>query len=99
MNLDTNIILFVGMADSPHFQKWLFFTRQVFPKKQLLVFPSDRPKFMFLEKEFDMQLLINQIKFFKLFPINRINFAIYFILDKLFGMKWRAFSCKIHYSI
>ena len=45
IDLNMNVILLVGMADSPHFAKWLQATRQEFPGRKILVYPSDRPRF------------------------------------------------------
>jgi glycosyltransferase involved in cell wall biosynthesis len=88
--LDQNKILLVGMVDSPHFHKWLSAIFTALPSKQVLIFPSDRPRFsdkkvvLSVEKQRFMQV-------FKLFPTTRINFVLYYVLDILFGLKWRAY--------
>ena len=39
--LDLNLILLVGMADSPHFIKWLTIMEQELPERRIIIYPSD----------------------------------------------------------
>lgn len=91
LNLNIKVILLVGMIDSPHFVKWLQTTKQEFSGHKIVVFPSDRPRFR--EKRI---LLLNKNscrKFivFRLIPFEKLNFAAYFLLDSLFGIRWRSY--------
>jgi glycosyltransferase involved in cell wall biosynthesis len=86
--LNKNTILFVGMADSPHFQKWLSTTQQEFPNKTILVFPSDRPHFNSMNLRYKRKAFI---KVFRLIPHKKLNFALYYLLDIVIGIKWRAY--------
>jgi glycosyltransferase involved in cell wall biosynthesis len=88
--LNQNQILLIGMADSSHFQKWLKILQQEFPNKKILVFPSDRPRLTLDDLKFQKESK-KSTKVFRLFPQTKINFIFYFILDNLFGMKWRAY--------
>lgn len=88
--LDQNKILLIGMMDSPHFHKWLFAISKELPSKKILIFPSDRPRFIdkTVVRSVEKQKLI---KTFRLFPNTQINFVLYYVLDVLFGLKWRAY--------
>ena len=82
------------MADSPHFQRWLQATQNNFPTIKIWIFPSDRPR---LNKS-KLKLLRGKsakTKVFRLFPQHKINFAIYYVSDILFGMAWRSYL--LHY--
>ena len=88
--LDQNKILLIGMLDSPHFHKWLSAITKELPSKKVLIFPSDRPRF------FDKKVVMSTrkqkfIRIFRLFPNIQINFVLYYVLDILFGLKWRAY--------
>ena len=88
--LDQNKILLIGMLDSPHFHKWLSAITKELPSKKVLIFPSDRPR------SFDKKVVISTrkqkfIRIFRLFPNIQINFVLYYVLDILFGLKWRAY--------
>jgi len=88
--LNKDKILLVGMADSPHFQKWLRILRKEFPDKKFLVFPSDRPR-LTKAKLNDLKQGKNSIQIFRLIPIEQLNFISYYVLDIVFGHKWRAY--------
>lgn len=88
--LDQNKILLIGMLDSPHFHKWLSAITKELPSKKVLIFPSDRPR------SFDKKVVMSTrkqkfIRIFRLFPNIQINFVLYYVLDILFGLKWRAY--------
>ena len=88
--LDQNKILLIGMLDSPHFHKWLSAITKELPSKKVLIFPSDRPR------SFDKKVVMGTrkqkfIRIFRLFPNIQINFVLYYVLDILFGLKWRAY--------
>ena len=88
--LDQNKILLIGMLDSPHFHKWLSAITKELPSKKVLIFPSDRPR------SFDKKVVKSTrkqkfIRIFRLFPNIQINFVLYYVLDILFGLKWRAY--------
>ena len=87
-------LFLVGMADSPHFQRWLNTTQNNFPHIKIWVFPSDRPRLT----RGKLKLLRGsgaETKVFRLFPQHKINFIIYYVADILLGMPWRAFF--LHY--
>ena len=90
LRLNENNILLVGMADSSHFQRWLSVLQGEFPDKKILVFPSDRPHFT---KEKFKTLLGDEksTRVFKLLRNGRLNFMIYYLLDNLLGLRWRAY--------
>ena len=88
--LNKDKILLVGMADSPHFQKWLRILQTEFPEKKFLVFPSDRPR-LTKAKLNELKQFKKSIRIFKLFPIEKLNFISYYVLDIVFGHKWRAY--------
>ena len=86
----SDTILIVGMLDSPHFQTWLTGVREEFPNRRLILFPSDRPG---LTKD-KAQKLVGEhknLKVFKLLPHWKLNFYAFAVLDKLFGLTWRAY--------
>ena len=88
--LDQNKILLIGMLDSPHFNKWLSAVSKELPSKKVLIFPSDHPRSV------DKKVLMSArkqkfIRIFRLFPNIQINFVLYYVLDILFGLKWRAY--------
>jgi len=91
IDLNMNVILLVGMADSPHFAKWLQTTRQEFPGRKILIYPSDRPRFK------DTRILLRKknrskdLVVFHLIPFKKLNFAFYFLLDNLIGIRWRSY--------
>ena len=88
--LDQNKILLIGMLDSPHFHKWLSAITKELPSKKVLIFPSDRPRFFY--KMVVMSTRKQKfIRIFRLFPNIQINFVLYYVLDILFGLKWRAY--------
>ena len=88
---DKNVIMLVGMADSPHFIKWLRTMYQEFPDRKIIIFPSDRPRFKYnsilsLKKNRRRNLIC-----FRLVPFKQLNFVLYFVLDNLIGIRWRAY--------
>ncbi len=89
--LNSGKILFVGMVDSPHFEKWIKTTREALPNKTLLIFPSDRPHFK--SNYFRHAPLLKElnIRIFRITRYQKLNFILYYILDTLAGNKWRAF--------
>lgn len=87
----TNKLLLVGMADSPHFQGWLKAVHEEFPHKVILIFPSDRPRFNNIIIERNKLEKISKAKIFKLHPNRRINFVLFYTLDLIFDLKWRAY--------
>ena len=89
-NLDKNVILLVGMVESSHFQRWLSITQQELPNRKILVFASDRPRFS-RSKLTDIKRGHRDTYLFKLLLHGKANFALYFIFDALFGLRWRAY--------
>ena len=90
LRLNENNILLVGMADSSHFQRWLSVLQGEFPDKKILVFPSDRPHFT-KEKFKTLRGDEKSTRVFKLLRNGRLNFMIYYLLDNLLGLRWRAY--------
>jgi glycosyltransferase involved in cell wall biosynthesis len=88
--LNYNKILLVGMADSSHFQKWLRVTQKEFPNREVLIFPSDRPR-LTKEKLRILQPPGKSTRVFRLFPHGKINFFLYYVLDNFLGLRWRAY--------
>jgi glycosyltransferase involved in cell wall biosynthesis len=84
-------ILLVGMLDSPHFQKWLKIVQQEFPARVLLVFPSDRPRLFTSNFRDNKDNFFTNTKVFRLFPNGKLNFILYYLLDLVFGTKWRSY--------
>jgi hypothetical protein len=91
LELDLNLILLVGMADSPHFIKWLTIMEQEIPERRIIIFPSDRPRFSHTQKSVYKKNRNRKLKVFKILPYNKLNFALYFLLDKLMGDQWRSY--------
>ena len=89
-NLSQNTILLVGMAESPHFQKWLNTLKQELPDKKLLVFPSDRPRFN-KKKLSSLKNGNKSTRIFRLLPNGQLNFIAYYFLDTIIGVRWRAY--------
>ena len=89
--LKRNRILLVGMLDSPHFQKWLKVVYQEFPKRKILIFPSDRPKSKLQEIRIRNNIDKQSILLFNIIPFRKLNFATYYVFDVLFGTKWRSY--------
>lgn len=88
--LNHKAILLIGMVDSPHFQKWIDTLREEFTDKDILIFPSDRPKLL-RYKEFTFKKRIARVNIFQLVPVRQLNFALYYLLDLLFLQRWRAY--------
>lgn len=88
--LNHNTILLVGMVDSPHFQKWINTLREEFTEKEILIFPSDRPRFLQIRDDTARKRFAS-VSIFKLVPGRKLNFALYYLLDLLFFQRWRAF--------
>jgi glycosyltransferase involved in cell wall biosynthesis len=88
--LNQSRILFVGMADSPHMRGWIIATKSEFPNLDLHLFPSDRPRFN-PEVGNSFSELKNFSKVFTISKNWKLNFAIYYTLDLLFGLRWRAY--------
>lgn len=91
LELDLNVILLVGMADSPHFIKWLITMEQEFPERRIIIYPSDRPRFRHTQNSLYKKNRNRKLKVFKILPYNKVNFALYFLLDKLIGLRWRSY--------
>jgi glycosyltransferase involved in cell wall biosynthesis len=91
LELDLNVILLVGMADSPHFIKWLTTMEQELPERRIIVYPSDRPKFRYTQDSLYKKNRNRKLKVFKMLPYNKLNFPLYFLLDKLIGDRWRSY--------
>lgn len=89
-NLNKNVIMLVGMFDSPHFQKWLYHVRCEFPDKKIIVFPSDRPRLNHSRIR-SKKLGIARVKQFRLIQNRKLNFALYYLLDMFFLESWRAY--------
>lgn len=88
--LNKKNILLIGMVDSPHFHKWISAILCEFPKKKILIYPSDRPHLH--DKSFKAILRKNKsIKIFKFTPFHKLNFIIYYSLDLVIGIRWRAY--------
>ena len=88
--LNQSRILFVGMADSPHMRGWINATKSEIPDFDLYLFPSDRPRFN-PDIGNSFSELKNWSKVFTISKNTKLNFAIYFILDLIFGLRWRAY--------
>ncbi len=88
--LDEKLILFVGMHDSPHFQKWLKYYIAEFPEMKIVIFPSDRPRRGDLSIYENCES-INVIEVFKFSKNRLLNFIFFLTLDNLFGIRWRAY--------
>jgi glycosyltransferase involved in cell wall biosynthesis len=88
--LNHNVILLVGMVDSPHFQKWVHTLKEELTDKDIFIFPSDRPRLL-RNKEVTIQKRIARVKVFQLVPARKLNFALYYLLDLLFLQRWRAY--------
>jgi glycosyltransferase involved in cell wall biosynthesis len=91
LELNLNVILLVGMADSPHFIKWLTIMEQELPERRIIIYPSDRPRFRHPQKSLYKKNRNKKLKVFKILPYNKLNFALYFLLDKLMGDRWRSY--------
>ena len=88
--LNQNKILLVGMADSSHFQRWLSIMQQEFPAREILLYPSDRPRLSKLKLSM-LQQGTHQTKVFRILPQEKLNFLFYYVFDNLFGLRWRAY--------
>lgn len=91
LELDLNLILLVGMADSPHFIKWVTIMEQEFPERKIIIYPSDRPRFKYTKNSLFKNNSNRKLKVFKILPYNRLNFSLYFLLDMLIGVRWRSY--------
>jgi glycosyltransferase involved in cell wall biosynthesis len=91
LELDLNVMLLVGMADSPHFIKWLTIMEQEFPERKIIIYPSDRPRFKYTKNSLFKKNRNRKLKVFKIIPYNTLNFALYFLLDRLVGGRWRSY--------
>jgi glycosyltransferase involved in cell wall biosynthesis len=91
LKLNNNKILLVGMVDSPHFKKWVSTVQEEFPNKSVLVFPSDRPRMTVIKKPRSKHKKQNVPRVFKLLINLKLNFAVFYLLDLAFGIKWRAY--------
>jgi glycosyltransferase involved in cell wall biosynthesis len=91
LKLDLNVMLLVGMADSPHFIKWLTIMEQEFPERKIIIYPSDRPRFKHTKNSLFKKNRNRKLKVFKIIPYNILNFALYFLLDRLVGGRWRSY--------
>ena len=85
--LNNDLILLVGMVDSPHFQRWVKILRDLFPEKKIYVFPSDRPKI----KKFAEDYRDSSIGIFRIFSSLSLNFGLFYLMDLILGMKWRSY--------
>lgn len=88
--LNHNKILLVGMAESAHFQKWLLAVQEEFQDRKILIFPSDRPR-LTRTKLNALKQGKGSTRIFKLIPNSKLNFVFYYLLDNLFGIRWRAY--------
>ena len=88
---DFNVVLLVGMVDSPHFIKWSQTVCKEFPERKILIFPSDRPKFRYAKNSLHRKSKPRNLKVFKLVLFEKLNFALYFLLDNLIGIRWRSY--------
>ena len=89
--LNKDKIVFVAMYDSPHFQKWLTVFIQEFPDRKIFIFPSDRPRFKKNRLKIQNKNTQQSTKIFKLVPFRKLNFALYYLLDNLVGIRWRSY--------
>jgi hypothetical protein len=88
--LNSNLVVMIGMFNSPHFQTWVRAFQKEFPNKKLLLFPSDRP----IQEIFSKSTLTSNHQntwLWSISPFHKINFLLYALLDKTLGLKWRAF--------
>lgn len=90
LNLDPELILFVGMIDSPHFQKWLANYISEFPHMKVLIFPSDRPRKP-MGNLFNKSKQYGRVEVFSVSRIRVLNYLLYSLADTIFGLKWRAY--------
>ena len=86
-------LFLIGMADSPHFQRWLQTTQMNFPEIKIWIFPSDRPR-LTRSKIKLLKGVGARTKVFRLFPQHKINFIIYYVSDILLGIAWRSYLLK-----
>ena len=91
LKLNPDKLLLVGMVDSPHFRKWLTAVQEEFPSKLIYVFPSDRPWSNGFKIQKLKQKKQDRPKLFKLFFNLKMNFIAFYLLDQVFGLKWRAY--------
>jgi len=91
LDRNLNVILLVGMADSPHFIKWMQTINQEFPSRKILIFPSDRPRLKYTKILLYKKNRNKNFKVFQLVPFRRFNFTLYFLLDNLIGIRWRSY--------
>ena len=68
IELDLNVILIVGMADSSYFVKWLTTMEQELSERRIIVYPSDRPRFMHTQHPLYKKNLNKKLKVFRLLP-------------------------------
>jgi glycosyltransferase involved in cell wall biosynthesis len=78
------------MADSPHLRGWIAATKKELPELELFLFPSDRPRFDPLAGN-SLSELRKDARVFMIVKNRKLNFAINFGLDLLFGIQWRAY--------
>ena len=90
MKLNSSRVLFIGMADSPHLRGWIAATKKELPELELFLFPSDRPRFDPLAGN-SLSELRKDARVFMIVKNRKLNFAINFGLDLLFGIQWRAY--------
>ena len=88
--LNHSKILLVGMVESSHFQNWLKALLQEFPDKEIHIFPSDRPH-LSSANLIKLHKIGKSVRIFKLSRIGRLNFVLYYALDLVLGLRWRAY--------
>ncbi len=87
---NTNLVVMVGMFNSPHFQTWVRAFQSEFPDRRLVLFPSDRPiPEIFSDRKLTYPHAPTRL--WKISPLHKVNFYAYALLDKTLGLKWRAF--------
>jgi glycosyltransferase involved in cell wall biosynthesis len=82
-------ILFIGMVNSPHFQKWIHGVCDSETAKRIYIFPSDRfSSVPDIYKELNKSVPIKIIRA----PLPSIvNYYLSFILDTFLEKKWRSY--------
>ena len=93
-------LILVGMIESPHLQKWIKETVIAASFNRIIVLPSDYPvhftnlRGLGLEDKTYCKFHIVSIPI-----LGKINKYLFYVLDKIFGLNWRALVLFIYISI
>jgi len=88
--VNSNIILIVGMLNSPHFHTWLGAVQSEFPERKLILFPSDRPRLTKINLK-KLQSGHKKTKVIRFIPSWRLNYFWSVLMDKTIGISWRSY--------